>query len=197
MTLPHSQSVSALVLAGGESSRMGTDKALLPWNGTPLLQRVCNTAVNCCSAVFVLTPWPERYQSLVAASVQLVQERDPHQGPLVALQQGFSFVSSPWILLLACDMPSLDPRILEDWIEKLQHLPNSILAQAPHHENRWEPLCGFYSQHSQPQLQNYIAQGSDSFQGWLQQMPVQKLAVNDAIALMLRNCNTPEDMAPS
>lgn len=189
--------VSALILAGGRSSRMGTDKALLPWNGVPLLERVCRAAVQSCSSVAVLTPWPQRYQSVISAPVQFIEEAGPQQGPLIALKQGLAEVSTPWILLLACDLPCLDPQILQDWGRKLQSLPDVQLAQVPYHQGRWEPLCGFYHQRCFHQLQSFIAQGGRSFQDWLEQMPVQKLDVNDRAAAMLRNCNTPEDLTSS
>ncbi|MGB7414174.1 MAG: molybdenum cofactor guanylyltransferase [Thermosynechococcaceae cyanobacterium] len=183
--------VSALVLAGGHSSRMGTDKALLSWQGIPLLQRVCKVSAQCCPAVAVLTPWPQRYLALVDPSVQLIEEVAPHQGPLVALLQGFELISSPWVLLLACDLPCLEAQVLQAWIGQL---PSEGLAQVPSQNGHWEPLCGFYHQHCRPQLQTFVDQGGRSFQQWLNQMPVQTLVVDDAIAPMLRNCNTHKDL---
>ncbi|MEO0374231.1 MAG: molybdenum cofactor guanylyltransferase [Cyanobacteria bacterium P01_A01_bin.17] len=192
-----SDQVSALILAGGRSSRMGTDKALLPWKGIPLLERVCRVAGQCCSSVSVLTPWPQRYQPIISVPVQFIEEATPQQGPLIALGQGLEEISSPWILLLACDLPCLESQVLQVWSRKLRGLPESLLAQVPYHQERWEPLCGFYHRRCLPQLQSFIAQGGRSFQGWLEQIPVQKLAVNETTAAMLRNCNTPEDLASS
>lgn len=187
-----SVSVSALVLAGGHSSRMGTDKALLSWQGIPLLKRVCDAA-HCCSATFVLTPWPQRYQTVVPHSVQLIPEKSPHQGPLVALLQGFEVISTPWIMLLACDLPCLDSQILQSWIDLLPLHP--ALAHVPYQKGRWEPLCGFYHQRCRAPLQAFVDKGGRSFQEWLSEMNVQKLGVDDAIAATLHNCNTPADMA--
>lgn len=191
------QQVSALILAGGRSSRMGTDKALLPWQGVPLLERVCQVAVQCCSSVSVLTPWPQRYQSILSTPVTFIEEAAPQRGPLIALAQGLQSIPSPWVLLLACDMPCLDVWILQDWMHQLWDLPDSRMAQVPYQQKRWEPLCGFYHRQCHPLLQAFIRQGGCSFQSWLQQIPVQKLEVNESIAKMLQNCNTPEDLASS
>jgi molybdenum cofactor guanylyltransferase len=189
--MTHSARISALVLAGGRSSRMGTDKALLSWQGIPLLQRVCDVARQCCADVAVLTPWPDRYCSLVDPCVRLIPEAVPHQGPVVALHQGLERVHSPWLLLLACDLPDLDAQVLQAWITDLQ--PQS-LVQVPYHQGRWEPLCGFYHQQCKPSLQAFIEQGGRSFQNWLNLLPGQKLEVDDAIAPMFYNCNTPADL---
>ncbi|MGF1601935.1 MAG: molybdenum cofactor guanylyltransferase [Thermosynechococcaceae cyanobacterium] len=191
--MTHPPLVSALILAGGHSSRMGSDKALLSWQGLPLLERVCDVAMQCCADVAVLSPWPERYHDLLDPSVQLIEEVAPHEGPLVALYQGLELMPAPWLLLLACDLPCLEPQILQEWAAHLQ--PQS-LAQVPYYQGRWEPLCGFYHQQCKPQLQAFIEQGGRSFQKWLNQMPVQKLEVDVAISPMLRNCNTPADLEP-
>jgi molybdenum cofactor guanylyltransferase len=189
--------VSALILAGGLSTRMGTDKALLPWQGVPLLECVCQVALQCCPSVSVLTPWPQRYQAVVSTPVQFIPEPMPQQGPLIGLEQGLGQIPSPWVLLLACDLPCLNPQILQGWIRQLRVVPHSSLAQVPYQKGHWEPLCGFYHQRCLPPLQSFIAQGGRSFQRWLEQIPVQKLGVNETTAAMLRNCNTPEDLASS
>jgi molybdopterin-guanine dinucleotide biosynthesis protein A len=187
--------LAALILAGGQSSRMGTDKAQMLWSGLPLLQRVYQAASACCSPIYLLTPWPKRYQGclLDQACIFLV-ESQPGEGPLVALNQGLLQISQPWILLLACDMPCLDPQLLQEWAGQLDQLPDSQLALVPQHLERWQPLCGFYRCQSQPSLQQFITQGGRSLQAWLNQAPVQALPITAAESRTLWNCNTPEDL---
>lgn len=194
LIIPPSAQVTALVLAGGKSSRMGTDKALLLWQDMPLLQRVVLTAQECCSKACVITPWPERYQDLLPGSVQWCVESCQNAGPLVALAQGFQAVETPWVLLLACDMPQLDSTVLRDWISQLPSQDSSVIAYVPYFQSRWEPLCALYSVNCCPSLDAYISSGGRSFQGWLRRVDVVPLWVDDAIAPMLRNCNTPKDL---
>ncbi|OWY68258.1 molybdenum cofactor guanylyltransferase [cyanobacterium TDX16] len=68
-------SLSSIVLAGGKSSRMGRDKALLPVDGVPLLQKVCEVAVALCDRVYVVTPWQERYQHLLPIGCEFIREQ--------------------------------------------------------------------------------------------------------------------------
>jgi molybdenum cofactor guanylyltransferase len=191
-----SQQVTALVLAGGQSSRMGTDKALLPWQGMPLLRRVVEVAQECCETVRIVTPWPERYRHLVSSSIDWCLEGPGRAGPLVALAQGFKAVRTPWILLLACDMPQLDPRILSDWIAQLPtpEADSTVLAYVPYYQSRWEPLCGLYKVAGLPMLEAFIAEGGRSFQTWLSRIGAMPIQVDNAIASMLYNCNTPADL---
>ncbi|NEP02859.1 MAG: molybdenum cofactor guanylyltransferase [Symploca sp. SIO2E9] len=193
-----SSSLTALVLAGGKSSRMGSDKALIPWEGIPMLTRVTQTAAACCQQVYIITPWPSRYLAVVNECYQFLEESNPGQGPLVALAQGFSQIASKsppnWIWLLACDLPCLQTKLVQTWISQLSELAPETLALVPQQKGRWEPLCGFYRLGVQQNLQNFIQQGGRSFQVWLSQLPAKPLPVGILEAKMLWNCNTPEDL---
>ena len=138
--------IAALILAGGKSSRMGRDKALIDYQGKPLLTRVCQVAAGSCSSVYVLTSWPVRYQNIVSKQVHFLPESEPGQGPLVALADGLTQIDAEWVLLLACDLPQLQPEILQNWLTQLTEVSQSILAVVPSQESGWEPLCGFYRQ---------------------------------------------------
>ncbi|MBW4564231.1 MAG: molybdenum cofactor guanylyltransferase [Mojavia pulchra JT2-VF2] len=74
MTTDFRNKLTAIVLAGGKSSRMGQDKALIPIQGIPLLHFVCGVAKACTNTVYVVTPWPERYQNLGLPGCQFIRE---------------------------------------------------------------------------------------------------------------------------
>jgi molybdenum cofactor guanylyltransferase len=197
-----SQLLSAIVLAGGKSSRMGQDKALLPVQGEPLLQRVCQIAAGCADTVYIVTPWPERYQHLTLPHCQFIQEvplssetgnETVTHGALVGFAQGLAQVQTDWVLLLACDLPKLQLEALQAWKAELDIVGEDAIAALAHHTKGWEPLCGFYRRHCLSQLLDFINQGGRSFQQWLKSHPVQILSV--PAEEMLLNCNTPEDWA--
>lgn len=192
--------VTALILAGGQSSRMGVDKALLPWEGVPLLQRVCDVAVQCSDRVAILTPWPERYQGVLVNGDRYdwFLEARPGGGPLAALAQGLGHVSTPWVLLLACDLPQLQPEILHQWRHRLATLPATTPALVPRQSAGWEPLCGFYRQSTQAALTDFLQGGGRSFQTWLTQSQAQAINLDPtpSLASMLWNCNTSGDFPP-
>lgn len=189
--------ITALILAGGQSSRMGQDKALIPWQDKPMIQHVSEAAAQCCGRVALLSPWPEKYQPLMPPATIYMPEPQPSNGPLLALRHGLNFVYTPWVLLLACDLPCLDPELLKPWISQLPvDPPPEKLVYVPRQEDeRWEPLCGFYHQESRSYLDVFLAQGGRSFQDWLNTLPGQPLTITPPIAAMLRNFNTPGDLA--
>jgi len=185
--------IAVIVLAGGQSSRMGTDKAMLEIEGKFLLQRVCEVAAFLTSSVYVLTAWPDRYRSALTPECQFLLEYSPGNGPLVALTQGLTEIAAEWILLLACDLPLLDADIIQNWADRLTEVPPSTLAVVPYQNARWEPLCGFYRKQSLSSLQRFIEKGGRSFQVWLSQIPTIPIAVGETEAVMLSNCNTLEE----
>ena len=140
--------LTAIVLAGGLSSRMGQDKALILIEGMPLLHRVCEVALQCASTAYVVTPWPKRYQGLLPPNCHLVQEQmlpvdvQPH-GPLAGFAQGLAQVDTDWVLLLACDLPQLQASELRNWAAQLPQVPEAAIAFLPKQAKGWEPLCGF------------------------------------------------------
>lgn len=187
------QKIVALVLAGGKSSRMGEDKALLQFGGKPLLTRICEVAETVNLPVYILTSWPEKYQVILPKSYQFLLEKNPGHGPLVALAEGLEMISADWVLLLGCDLPLLDSEIIYYWMMQLREIPDRFLAMVPYYQSSWEPLCGFYRKQALISLQGFIEEGARSFQLWLSQIDVIKLSLGDEEAVMLFNCNTPED----
>jgi len=181
------------VLAGGQSSRMGRDKALLEIEGKSLLQRACEVAAVVTPQVYVLTAWPDRYRSTLTEQSQFLLEYNSGSGPLVALTQALTEIPADWILLLACDLPLLEPQIIQNWATQLTTIPQSTLAIVPYQNSRWEPLCGFYRQQSLASLQSFIEKGGRSFQKWLNQIQAIPLPVGEREARMLSNCNTLEE----
>ncbi len=191
-------SLSAIVLAGGLSTRMGQDKALISIAGVPLLQQVCRVALHCADSVYVVSPWCDRYQSFLEQSIHLIQEipvpgAANSQTPMKGFVQGLSYVKSEWVLLLACDLPRLDINVLQSWMGDLKLASEDTIALLPRNSKGWwEPLCGFYRASCLLSIEEFLEEGGRSFQGWLKSQTVQELILPDEA--MLFNCNTLEDL---
>ncbi len=187
-------SIAALILAGGKSSRMGTDKALVNYQGKPMLQRVYQVATECTQQVYILTPWKERYQNILPSDCNYLIETQPGKGPVNGLSEGLEKISADWILLLACDLPLLDIEIIQSWINKLSQIPTSTLALVPQRLDIWEPMCGFYKKEVKEELDIFLKSGNRSFQELLSGIEVEALEVDEKADLMLLNCNYPGDL---
>ena len=196
MNIDSRYDVTTIVLAGGKSTRMGRDKALIPIGGVPMLQLICSIAEACTDKVYIVTPWPERYQKLLTPQSQFIREvplpgetgNEPRtHGPLVGFMQGLAAVDTNWVLLLACDLPNLRVEILQNWISQLETIPENKMAALVQNNHKWQPLCGFYRRRCLPELTQYIKQGGRSFQQWLKPDSVHILPLLDT--QMLFNFN--------
>lgn len=205
--------LAAIILAGGRSTRMGQDKALLTvgreaMGDETLLQRTCRIALDCTPQVRVITPWPERYRAMLPEAVGIMVETpllghpETFHGPLVAIAQalkhfqpdsGVKTMTPDWIMVLACDLPKLSTPLLQGWIAQLPDINTGTLVCLPQRQGRWEPLCGFYRLDCGPSLWQYSQSGGRALQPWLRQQPVAQLPLPDPALLM--NLNTPQDLA--
>ena len=97
----------AAILAGGRSSRMGADKALLSIGGVPMLQRVARAALAACPQLLVVgRPHPPPGWPADLPATFLPDDAPDFSGPIAGLIRALEFANAP-LLLLACDTPLL------------------------------------------------------------------------------------------
>ena len=183
--------VTPIVLAGGQSKRMGRDKALLELDGIPLLTRTCNLGLAVSNVVYVVSS--REYLGVIPEACDRINDR-VLEGPLCAFAEALNQVeiTNNWILLLSCDLPYLNEVTLNQWIEQLNQVPQTAIAYlAKNQSGFFEVLCGFYRIECKSSLIEYVNQGGRSFQGWLRSQTVEELIWDDR--RMFFNCNTPED----
>ena len=134
--------VSGVVLAGGESRRLGRNKALERIGDQTLIERVVGCIAPVSAEVIVVVASPPKATALpLPAEVRVVSDRYPRCGSLGGIFTGLSASREPWILLVACDMPFLDPRLMR----RLMAMRRGVDAVVPCLNGRPEPLHALYS----------------------------------------------------
>lgn len=185
-------SVSTLILAGGKSSRMGEDKAFLQVRGKPLLTHIYQVAQEGTSSVYIITPFAEKYSSILPKNCFFIDELNPFQAPLIAINQSVQYFDTEWVLILAYDLPYLTVKEVKIWLEYLPTISEKVNAFLPRNsEKGWECLCGFYRLKSLANLTEFINQGNRSIQKWLKTQNVEPIPITNSQILF--NCNTKED----
>jgi molybdenum cofactor guanylyltransferase len=117
---PLDAAVSAIVLAGGRSSRFGRDKLSVRVDGVPLLHHAIRTVAQMCSEVVVVTatgPDRARLPSRVPVPIRTIPDRSPYPGPLAALAVGLEAAAHPVSLVAGGDMHRLVPSVLWRMVE--------------------------------------------------------------------------------
>lgn len=106
---------SGIVLAGGRSTRFGTNKLAATVHGRPLLHLAIEALARCCTEVIVVAPSTGLDLAVpdeAAVPLRVVADNEPYPGPLAALLTGARHASQPLLLCAGGDMPDLAPRIL-------------------------------------------------------------------------------------
>lgn len=186
---------SAVVLAGGESRRLGRDKSLLPLGGRPLLVRTLDKLVAVSDDLIVVTNTPQQYEHLDLPARMVPDER-PGVGSLMGLYSGLRVARHSRALVVACDMPFLN-------LPLLRHL----LAADPACDvviprlGEWlEPLHAVYDRACLPAIERVLASGRRQIVAFFDQVracevPTAEIDRFDPRHLSFLNVNTPEDWA--
>ncbi len=119
-----------IVLAGGASRRMGTDKRLVDIDGVPMLQRVLDRVAGASRVVIVIDPSRPLPDALVRGDGRtVVPDLRPDAGPLAGLEAGLAALASdPAALVVGADMPWIEPAVLGLVAERLTAQPDADLA---------------------------------------------------------------------
>jgi molybdenum cofactor guanylyltransferase len=106
----------AIILSGGKSSRMGTNKALLEINQRPNIERIASQLKRNFDELILVTNDPEAYQFLDLATVS---DRYPGKGPLAGIHAGLAASKSEINLIVACDMPFISTELALDLVNQI------------------------------------------------------------------------------
>ncbi len=148
--------VTAAILAGGRSMRMGVDKTLLPLDGEALLARVVGVMGDVCARTLVVTNRPEGVQSLrLPEDVRVLSDEVPYQGPLGGLVTALAAAEDDWVLAVAADMPFVSPAV----VRALWSMRDNADAVVPVTEKGPEPLLALYSKRCLPVARRVLASG--------------------------------------
>lgn len=183
---------SVVVLAGGASRRMGTNKALLRIDdGKTLIERVVSNLAVLSDDLVVVSNTPELYADLPARHTGDIF---PGKGPLAGLHAGLSVAYHPWSFVVACDMPLVDRRL----VRYMVLLSAGHQAVVPRVEGQPEPLHALYSKEALPAIEQRLEAGDlrvISFYPAIQVRYVepQEWAIFDPERRSFANANTLED----
>lgn len=192
--VPQSIDVSAMILVGGASSRMGENKALLQLAGQSILERVVAAVRPLADDILLITNDPTPYTSL---HLPLVPDIQPHYGPLMGLYSGLIAVRHELALLLACDMPFVQTALLAHMI----HLAEDYDVVVPTSEDGLHPLHALYRRSTcLPAIEQALARRQRRMISFYDQVRVRELpprdyARFDPLGIALMNVNTPAELA--
>jgi len=186
--------VSAIVLAGGRSSRFKRDKALILWEGKPLIVRLVDMLKRMFGEIIVVTGDDRRYEDLL--DVIVVDDLIKGKGPLGGIHAGLSSSSNDYNLIVPCDMPLLDERVISLLLDEIDGRARIIL---PVVRGYVEPLVGIYHRDCIPFAEMLLKGGKLKVLGLMDFVPTKLIPESRVLEVdpdltSFLNLNRPEDL---
>lgn len=187
------QGISAVILAGGKSRRLGTDKALLELDEQSLLARVVYKLAALSDDLIIVTNSPQSYGHL-GLEARFVPDERPGHGALMGIYSGLKAASHEHAAVVACDMPFLSIPLLQH----MRHGLGGCDVVIPRFDDMVEPLHAIYGRRCLAPMADALAQGKRqiiSFFGSVQVCYVQESTIDrfDPLRVAFLNINTSAD----
>lgn len=184
--------ITVAIQAGGRSSRMGRDKALLPLGGKPLIEHVLQRVAGLGDEVIITTNQPDDYAFL---GLRMVGDRQPGAGALDGLLTALEAARGDRVLLLACDMPFVSRPLLDYMVG----IDSDAEVVIPRRGGRLQPLHAIYAASCAAFVRAALKVGEKrmiSFFPSVQTYIVEQeiLDQHDPKGLSFFNVNTPDDL---
>jgi molybdopterin-guanine dinucleotide biosynthesis protein A len=149
---------TAIVMAGGQSRRMGGgDKTRKLWKGRPLIQHVIDVVSP--FVVEVIVACGQQNRSTDLDGVRFVTDKKSGIGPIAGIHAGLTAGNTDWFLVVAGDMPRLSKPLIEQIVSGVEPGVRTIV---PRHDGIREPLCAAYHRDVLALIDHNLAKGLTS-----------------------------------
>ena len=183
--------MTGIILAGGESRRMGTDKALLDLNGRPMIEHVLAVFTGLFRKTIIVTNTPDRYRMYDA---ELTGDVLDIRGPLTGIYSGLLRSDDEFNFVAACDMPFMNPRL----IAYMGGLAAGRDAVVPMFSGFLEPLHAVYRKGILPIIERQVREEDRRIRGMFDRIHVRYVTEEEIVRFdpqkrSFRNLNTPKE----
>ncbi len=187
-------SLCGVILAGGQSSRMGRPKELLDWGGRALLVHLAESVAEAGLPCLVVSNTPDRLPlaDLERLGVRLTGDQVESRGPISGLITALRVTSEDGIAVFSCDLPFVD----RDVVSRLAGYRDELTrwdALVASTDGRLHPLLALYHRRTQPVWEAAFACGRYRVTDVLSQLCVKQLTGNWADRWAAYNMNTPDE----
>ncbi len=194
LTQPHLSALSCSIIAGGRSSRFGSNKALAPWiNGRSVIDSVVAAARAVTDRIIIISPDAHPYRHL---GVPVYPDLIPGYGPLSGVHTALSMAGTARVLILACDMPAVSPGFLR----YMASIPTYAPVVVPESTSGLEPLHAIWHRSLTHVIEMFMANNLTGMRRILCELPCRIISKTEISNmgldhLGLISVNTPEALA--
>ena len=167
---------SGIILAGGQSSRMKTNKALIKLNKKQMIEYIMVTLKSVVDEIIIVTNDPADYLDFNAV---LVTDLIPKRGPLSGIHAGLKASSSQYSFVVACDMPFLSQALIGFMLAQ----STGYDAVVPKIEGYYQPLHAVYSKFCVPHIEKTLLEGNFKVTAFYEHINIKYISEEDITPL--------------
>lgn len=164
-----SLSRTGIILAGGQSSRMGQNKALMMIDGVSVIERIAIELETITDELLIVT---NTFHTFDYLNIPMVEDEQKGKGPLAGIQAGLKASQSEKNLIVACDMPFISSSLGALLLEELEDYQVAI----PKFEGRMHPLFGAYRKDALPAVSQSLEKNELRMMSLLQNLHVRYIS---------------------
>lgn len=188
--------ITGVILAGGQSKRMGANKAFVRLNGKPLISYALN-ALEKITPNILLSAGSE---SIHYKNLPVVEDIYPGCGPAGGIFSALSFSETNLNLVLSCDMPFVSSGLLKFLVDEAVGNPADVILPVDE-KGQWQTLCAVYSKSIMPQLEKAVIQKKLMLKKIISKTNYRLISIEKFRQLYLPNTfyniNTPNELCES
>jgi molybdopterin-guanine dinucleotide biosynthesis protein A len=185
--------IAGVILAGGRSTRFGSNKALAILDDKPLIQHVADLMSGLFAECLLVTNTPEEYKFL---SLPMTHDRYRDSGPLAGIHAALLQISEQRAFVVACDMPNLSPELIR-YLCNINEQDYDVII--PGLEKGQEPLFGIYHKKSLAVIDSHLQQKDCQIIRVLEDLQVKRISEQEVLSITdnlncFKNINRPADL---
>ncbi len=179
--------IVAILLAGGKSTRMRKDKALLDYEGSSFLAHLVKVSKSIAASTLISS----NNVMHQLEGVSRIKDLKENCGPLMGLYSCMSSLDANYFLVLSCDSPLISVELIDYLVNNHEENYDMTMLKSEDHAY---PLIAIYNKNCQVSLATYLESNKRSVFGFLEKLKVQSIEVPPQFQSQIRNFNRPEDL---
>ena len=185
--------ITGVILAGGQSRRFGSNKALALLDGKPLIKHVAEILSAIFTDSLLVTNTPEQYDFL---NIPMIEDQFNDMGPLAGIHAALLQIITPHAFVVACDMPYLSAELIRYLCASYDQEYDVII---PWTQKGQEPLCGLYHKKSLPIIESCLKRKDCQIIRALAELRVRRVEEEEILSITgdfacFKNINWPIDL---
>lgn len=178
--------LTAIILAGGKSSRMGEDKGLMLFNGKPMIQFIIDTVKPLVDDVIIIS----NQEGYSAFGYSVYTDLIKNSGPLAGLYTGLTYTKTEKNVVLSCDVPFVTENVIKELIKNCSDV-NGVICE---NEGKTHQLIGIYDKFCADFFKNELENGQRKVKLALQKLNFKTIKLNHFENKVFNNINSKDDI---